>query len=64
MITFASGAKTELGSEFTTACGQICDSKEVVRLHATAGAIDSQSVKTTAFPSIRGFVAPAAPLGS
>jgi putative transposase len=55
MIIFASGAKTGCGRESTTLCEPNCESKKVGTNRATAGAIDSQSVKTTAVPSIRGF---------
>ena len=55
MIIFANGATTGRGDGYTILCGQICESKVIVINRATAGAIDSQSVKTTAVPSIRGF---------
>lgn len=55
MIIFANGGNSDCGSESTTLCEPNCQLKKVVINRATAGAIDSQSVKTTAVSGIRGF---------
>ncbi len=55
MIIFASGASGGLWRRIHDTLRAKLRVKKGRHKHATAGAIDSQSVKTTAVPSIRGF---------
>lgn len=55
MIIFASGASGGFWRRIHDTLRAKLRVKKGRHKHATAGAIDSQSVKTTAVPSIRGF---------
>jgi putative transposase len=51
----SSGKRTAPGIECTKLCGVSCAARKGKHKHPTAGALDSQSVKTTSVPSSRGF---------